>query len=110
MNAYSTPLTYSVLLGMSAGKTDPGLSIVPVPDAVSREDLHLFSAGRTRENSRVITGDFQAPSLTCDAFTTTSCTYPNQPGHRSVTLIYDWSLSSGKSRAQLHHIGHSEGH
>lgn len=46
------------------------------------EDLRLFSVfpvGSTRENSRVIMGDFQAPSLTCDALTTLGLPQPARP-------------------------------
>lgn len=78
------------MLDMSAGKTHPGLSIVPVLDAVSRRDLLQHPREEPSDHGRLPSSipDFAIPSPPRP--------YPNQPGHRTVTLLCDSSVPSGK--------------
>lgn len=78
------------MLDMPAGKTHPGLSIVPVLDAVSRRDLLQHPRKQPSNHGRLPSSipDFAMPSPPRP--------YPNQPGHRTVTLLCDSSVPSGK--------------
>lgn len=88
MNAYGPPLTQSWIC--LRGKPTLGLSIVPVLDAVSRRDLLQHPREQPSDHGRLPSSipDFAMPSPPRP--------YPNQPGHRTVTLLCDSSVPSGK--------------
>lgn len=88
---------------MPAGKTHHGLSMVPVPDAASRRSALVLRVPRWQHPREQPSDHGRLPSSIPDLRCPHHLGLTPTSQATAVTLRCDSSMSSGKSRVQLHH-------